>query len=98
MARLPPIMNPETLTISFPGWRASDDCSPRREVIEMKIGMSAFGTSRKCHLRRAKAAYGSKADSGKPPLPFDPLTSSGLRVACSGMKGFWLCTLYFASS
>ena len=29
--------------------------------------MSAFGTFRKCHLRRVKAALGSTADSSKPP-------------------------------
>ena len=29
--------------------------------------MSARGTSRKCRLRRVRAGYGSKADSGKPP-------------------------------
>jgi len=34
MARLPPITNPETLTISFPGWGASDDCSPQGAPLE----------------------------------------------------------------
>jgi hypothetical protein len=29
--------------------------------------MSVYGTSRKYRLRQAKAVYGSKADSGKPP-------------------------------
>lgn len=28
---------------------------------------TASGTFRKCDLRRARAAFGSKADSGKPP-------------------------------
>ena len=77
---------------------------PHRPAAEVKKALanrepSTHGTFRKCHLRRLRAALGSKADSSKPPQAIErrggpeqslrPANRRNLKGAdgCSGYSG-----------